>query len=86
VRVALMYWPHMQATTVKEEPVPLSHDAESGFLTFDPVASDVRIRLPWHWSEKAGAALSGIGVLISLVFGLRARAGPRRNASKRGET
>ncbi|WP_424831782.1 hypothetical protein [Ruegeria sp.] len=70
VHVALMYWSHLQATTVDGVPVALSWDTDSGFVTLEPVGEDVRILLPYHWSEKAGLAMTIAGLILAAAFGL----------------
>ncbi|WP_420587365.1 hypothetical protein [Ruegeria sp.] len=72
-RVALMYWTHMRAETAEGLPVTLSPDPQTGLLRVDPTATDVKILLPLHWSEKAGAVLTVIGLFVALIYGFRAR-------------
>ena len=59
------YWQHMRARTDRGETVPLHPSDGSGLIAFTvpPDAQRIEIRLPWHWSEWAGAAMSVLGLV-----------------------
>ncbi|WP_170553987.1 hypothetical protein [Ruegeria atlantica] len=71
--VALMYWSHMEAATTDGTPLTLSWNPENGFVTLDSTEADVRIFIPWHWSEWVGVFLTGLGLIAAAIFIYRAR-------------
>ncbi|WP_170578511.1 hypothetical protein [Ruegeria arenilitoris] len=73
LRVALMYWSHLEAEATDGTPLILSPDPETGFVTFAPTDADVRITLPRHWSEWVGALLAGFGLILAVFILYRAR-------------
>ena len=79
-RIALPYWRHLRAETGDATAVALRADPASGLAEASPPAgtATLRIALPRHWSETAGAALSALGLAATLACGL----GRRRRRQK----
>ncbi len=74
------YWRHMEARTEVGETVDLAPTPDLGLVTFTapPDAQRIEIRLPPHWSERAGAGLSLLGLagLAWLAWRRRAEGQP----------